>query len=127
MFDLGNVRAAKCVFRGTQIRIVSFASCIIGPDQESLMRSKLAISALVAASLFGATAIASAQSDPAQPATGASGESRAATGSTKAHHKMKMSHTRTKPGVTTGMSSRSSTERSKAGGQANAPKPAGSY
>ena len=31
------------------------------------MRSKLAISALVAASLFGATAIASAQTEPMQP------------------------------------------------------------
>jgi hypothetical protein len=91
------------------------------------MRSKLAISALVAASLFGATAIASAQSDPAQPATGASSQGTAGTGSPKAHHRMKMSHTHMKKGVTTGMSSRSSAEKSKPGGQSNAPKPAGSY
>jgi hypothetical protein len=86
------------------------------------MRSKLAISALVVASLFGATAIVSAQSDPAQPATGASGEGSAGTGSTKAPHRMKSSHM--KPGVTTGMSTRSSTEKSKSGGQSTARKPA---
>jgi hypothetical protein len=85
------------------------------------MRSKLAISALVVASLFGATAIATAQSDPAQPATGASGT--AGKASTKTHHRMKMSHM--KPGVTTGMSTRSSTEKSKPGGQSTARKPAG--
>jgi hypothetical protein len=110
-------------FQGTLIRVKSFISCIIGPDQEILMRSKLAISALVVASLFGATAIATAQSDPAQPATGASGEGTAGKASTKAHHRMKMSHT--KPGVTTGMSTRSSTEKSKPGGQSTARKPAG--
>jgi len=38
------------------------------------MRSNLAISALVVASFFGATAIASAQTDPAQPAPAASGK-----------------------------------------------------
>jgi hypothetical protein len=88
------------------------------------MRSKLAISALVVASLFGATAIATAQSDPAQPATGASGT--AGKASTKTHHRMKMSHMKpVKPGVTTGMSTRSSTEKSKPGGQSTARKPAG--
>src|ERR1700739_3058298 len=49
-----------------------------------LMRSKLAISALVAASLFGATAIASAQTEPVQP-----GQGNAATGSKMAPSKMK--------------------------------------
>lgn len=87
------------------------------------MRSKLAISALVVASLFGATAIATAQSDPAQPATGTTGVGKAGKPSTKVHHRMKMSHV--KPGVTTGMSSRSSTEKTKPGGQSTARQPAG--
>ena len=65
-------------FRGTQIRVASSNSCITDPDQEISMRSKLAISTLVVASLFGATAIASAQTDPAQPARAASGEGNAA-------------------------------------------------
>jgi hypothetical protein len=42
------------------------------------MPSKLAISALVVASLFGATAIASAQTDPAQPAPAASAKANGA-------------------------------------------------
>jgi hypothetical protein len=37
--------------------------------EETSMRSKLAFSALVAASLFGATTLASAQTEPATPAT----------------------------------------------------------
>jgi hypothetical protein len=53
------------------------------------MRSKLAISALVVASLFGATAIASARTEPVQPAPGASGQGK--TGSTMAPDKMKSS------------------------------------
>ena len=48
------------------------------------MRSKLALSALVIASLLGATAVASAQT---QPAPGASTESKMAAGATT--HKMK--------------------------------------
>lgn len=56
------------------------------------MRSRLAISALVVASLFGATAIASAQM---QPAPGASSEGNVGPGATK----------NMKPGTTTGMKS----------------------
>lgn len=73
------------------------------------MRSKLAISALVAASLFGATAIASAQM---QPAPGASSEGNVgpdapATGTKMKSHKMKshrMKSRKMKSGTTTGMS-----------------------
>ena len=54
------------------------------------MRYRLAISALVVASLFGATAIASAQM---QPAPGASSEGKVGTDSTKSNMK---------PGTTTG-------------------------
>jgi len=50
------------------------------------MRSNLAISALVVASLFGATAIASAQTDPAQPAPAASGNGPGSKMAT--HHKI---------------------------------------
>ena len=62
------------------------------------MRCKLAISALVVASLFGATAIASAQTQ--QSAPGASGEGNAGT-TTMAPGKMKSSNK--KQGTTTGM------------------------
>ena len=58
------------------------------------MRSKLAISALVLASLFGATAIASAQS---QPAPGASSEGNVGPGATKS------TSGKMKPVGTTGM------------------------
>jgi hypothetical protein len=51
------------------------------------MRSKLAISALVVASLFGATAIASAQTDPAQPAPAASAKANGAGSKMATHHK----------------------------------------
>lgn len=81
------------------------------------MKSKLALSALVAASLFGTMTIASAQNEPAQPAT--PGAAPHAT----THHTMKSSHMR--HGTTTGMSSRSS--KSKPAGQAASKKPAGSY
>ncbi|MDB5639700.1 MAG: hypothetical protein JWP51_4608 [Bradyrhizobium sp.] len=72
------------------------------------MRSKLAISALAVASLLGATAIASAQT---QPAPGASSEGNVGPGATTTHSKMKsgkVKHSRMKSGTTTGMSSRSS-------------------
>jgi hypothetical protein len=52
------------------------------------MRSRLALSVFVVASLFGATAIASAQTEPA---AGASRESNAMA-STRHHHKMKSHH-----------------------------------
>ena len=59
------------------------------------MRSNLAISALVVASLFGATAIASAQTDLAQPAPATSGKANGAGSKVVTHHKihkMKLSH-----------------------------------
>jgi hypothetical protein len=66
------------------------------------MRSKLAI-ALVITSFLGATAIASAQTEPAAP--GASNQGNVGPGTTKMKSgKMKTS----KPGTTTGMSSGSS-------------------
>jgi hypothetical protein len=74
------------------------------------MRSKLAISAFVVASLLGATAIASAQT---QPAPGASSEGNVGPGVTnpkKQYGKMKttgMKTSRMKAGTTTGMSIRS--------------------
>lgn len=65
------------------------------------MRSKFALSALVIASLLGATAVASAQT---QPAPGASTEStRGATAPKMKSGKMKTS--KMKSGTTTGMSS----------------------
>jgi hypothetical protein len=67
------------------------------------MKSKLAVSTLVAASLFGATAIASAQTEPARPAAGAGVESHTGAGSPPARSATKSSHV--KPGMTTGMGS----------------------
>jgi len=71
------------------------------------MRSKLAISALVVASLFGSTLIASAQS---QPAPGASREGNVGPGATSGK---KTKHER---GMTTGKSARSGANK---GGAAN--------
>ena len=66
------------------------------------MRSKLAISALVVASLFGTTAIASAQT---QPAPGASSEGNVGPGATDTKMKSgKMKSSKMKSGSTTGMS-----------------------
>jgi hypothetical protein len=68
------------------------------------MRSKLALSALVIASLLGATTVASAQT---QPAPGAASEREVGAGTTAPHMKSgKMSKSSTmKSGTTTGMSS----------------------
>jgi len=71
------------------------------------MRSKLAIPALAFVYLLGATAIASAQTDPAQPAPGASSESNVGPGTTKMKSG-KMKTSKMKSGTTTGMSSGSS-------------------
>jgi hypothetical protein len=71
------------------------------------MRYKLAISALVVASLFGSTLIASAQS---QPAPGASSEGNVGPGATSSKK------TKHEKGMTTGSSTRSG---SKKGGAAN--------
>jgi hypothetical protein len=72
-----------------------------------LMRSKLAISALVATSLFGATLIASAQS---QPAPGTSNDGTVSPGATSGKKMQR------EKGVTTGSSTRSTTNK---GGVAN--------
>ena len=71
------------------------------------MRSKLAISALVVASLFGSTLIASAQS---QPAPGASSEGNVGPGATSGKKTQK------EKGMTTGSSTRNGANR---GGAAN--------
>jgi hypothetical protein len=63
------------------------------------MRSKLAISALVVAALFGAMAIASAQT---QPAPGASSEGKAGADATKSNMK---------PGTTTGSATKPHTNK----------------
>jgi hypothetical protein len=88
---------------GTQTRVAGFDSRIM-IQRRHLMRSKLAISALVVASLFGATAIASAQT---QPAAGASSEGNVGPGATDTKMKsgkMKMKSSKMKSGTTTGMS-----------------------
>ena len=66
------------------------------------MRSKLAISALVVASLFGSTLIASAQS---QPAPGASSEGNVGPGATSGKK------TKHEKGMTTGSSTRSGSKK----------------
>jgi hypothetical protein len=85
------------------------------------MRSKLAMSALVVASLFGATAIVSAQTEPAQPAPHAKSE----TGSKMAPDKMKSSDM--KQGTTTGAAPQGMTpgsvDESKPGGRSTARTP----
>jgi hypothetical protein len=67
-----------------------------------LMRSKLAITALVATSLFGSTLIASAQS---QPAPGASSEGNVGPGATSGKK------TKHEKGMTTGSSTRRGTNK----------------
>jgi hypothetical protein len=68
------------------------------------MRSKLAISALVVASLLGTTAIASAQTT--QPAPGASSEGNVGPDATGTKMNMKSSKMKSsKSGTTTGMNS----------------------
>jgi len=86
------------------------------------MRSKLAISALVVASLFVATAIASAET---QPTAGASGEGNA-TGSKIAPHRMKSSHMKWSHLSHHVRYSRASMDKSRPGGQAISRKPSGS-
>jgi hypothetical protein len=72
------------------------------------MRSKLAISALVVASLFGSTLIASAQNQTAPGASSGGTVSPGATGGKKAQHEK---------GMTTGSSTRSGAAQK--GGAAN--------
>ena len=81
------------------------------------MRFKLTVSALAVVSLLATTAIASAQNEP-QSTPGVSGETGAKSHAT--HHRMKSTHA--KPGVTTGMSHRSSAAKSKPAAQPAAPK-----
>ena len=70
------------------------------------MRSKLAISALVVASLFGSTLIASAQS---QPEPGASSEGNVGPGATSGKNR------KHEKGMTTGSSARSGADKGNAG------------
>jgi hypothetical protein len=89
----------------SRLQVLTPASLI--QSRRFLMRSKLAISALMVASMLGATAIASAQT---QPAPGASSEGNVGPGATP-QSKMKSGKTKTskmKSGTTTGMSSGSS-------------------
>jgi hypothetical protein len=123
---------------GTQIRATSFDSRITYPKQEDSMRSKLAISALVVASLFGATAIASAQMQPAPGASseGNVGPGATASGSQMKSHKVKsqqMKSSKMKSGTTTGMSTgsrkgeaRNPASQGSAGSDDNAAKKGGS-
>jgi hypothetical protein len=112
---------------GTQIRVAGFDFSIITKSRRFFMRSKLAISALVAASLFGATAIASAQTEPMQPAPGASGQGNAGTSSKMAPGKTKSNSM--KKGTTTGMAPQGakpgSADASKPGGRSTARTPSG--
>jgi hypothetical protein len=79
---------------------VSGPYCNLG--ETFFMRSKLAISALVVASLFGSTLIASAQS---QPAPGASSEGNVGPGATSGKK------TKHEKGMTTGSSTRSGAKK----------------
>ncbi len=74
------------------------------------MRSKFTISALVVASLFGSTLIASAQS---QPAPGASSEGNVGPGATSGKK------TKHEKGMTTGSSKRSGDDTANPSGQGN--------
>jgi hypothetical protein len=82
------------------------ARCI--PNRRIFMRSKLAISVLVAASMFGVTTIASAQT---QSAPGASSEGTTPAATSPKTKTSKMTSSKAKSGTTTGMS------KSKSSGQ----------
>jgi hypothetical protein len=86
------------------------------------MLSKLAIAALAAASLLAMMPLASAQNDYGQPGVSGSADTHVGTSSHVRHHKIKSGHLRT--GTTTGMSHRSSTAKSKPGGEPTSNKPA---
>jgi hypothetical protein len=96
---------------GTPIGVVGFDSRINHP-RRILMRSKLALSALVIASMLGATAIASAQTQ--QPAPGASSEGNVTPGATSTKKSSKM-----KSGTTTGSSMKSGKKGAAAPGMDN--------
>jgi uncharacterized low-complexity protein len=103
---------------GTQIAAASFDSRITIESRSSFMQSRFAVSALVVASLLGATAIASAQT---QPAPGASSEGNVGPDATAP--KMKSHNTKTtkmKTGTTTGMSSHTRHAAPHPAGQGNA-------
>jgi hypothetical protein len=79
--------------------LASSHSRITGPKEEIAMRAKLAISALVVAAMFGATATAWAQN---QPAPAASSEGKVGADAAKSNMK---------PGVTTGSATRPQTNK----------------
>ena len=87
-------------FRTQSSANISGPYCNLG--ETLFMRSKLAISALVVASLFGSTLIASAQS---QPAPGASSEGNVGPGATSGKK------TKHEKGMTTGSSTRSGAKK----------------
>jgi hypothetical protein len=79
--------------------LASSHSRITGPKEEIAMRSKLALSALVIAAVFGATATAWAQT---QPAPAASSEGKVGPDAAKSNMK---------PGVTTGSATKPQTNK----------------
>ena len=98
---LGNKFAQCCQLQNSiDCQNVSGPYCNLG--ETFLMRSKLAFSALVVASLFGSTLIASAQS---QPAPGASSEGNVGPGATSGKK------TKHEKGMTTGSTTRSGAKK----------------
>jgi hypothetical protein len=94
---IGTDKCRKFHIALERIIVLLFSLCITCLRRIISMHSKLALSALVAASLFGMTAIASAQT---QPAPGASSEGNVGPGATGSRMKSGM----TGPGTTTGSS-----------------------
>lgn len=86
------------------------------------MLSRLAIAAFTAGSLLATTALVSAQTDHSKPSVNGSADTTVGTSSHMKHHKMKSSHLRT--GTTIGMNYRSSTAKSRPGGEPTSNKPA---
>jgi len=99
---------------GTQLTAASFAIRIAYPWR-ILMRSKLAISALVVASMFGAPLTASAQM---QPAPGASSEGNVGPGASKSGMKSKEGMT-TGAGMNKGMAGANKGDKKNPSGQGN--------
>jgi hypothetical protein len=86
------------------------------------MLSRLGIAAFAAGSLLATTALVSAQTDYSKPSVSGSADTSVRTSSHMKHHKMRSSHART--GTTTGMNYRSSSAKSRPGGEPTSNKPA---
>jgi hypothetical protein len=97
-----NMKFAQCCPLQNSIACQKFRVHTVTFEETFFMRSKLAISALVVASLFGSTLIASAQS---QPAPGASSEGNVGPGATSGKK------TKHEKGVTAGSSTRSGAKK----------------